>query len=229
MAADKPSFSAKAVEKTLLGLLEQRRGKTICPSEVARALDNKGFRTLMPLVREVAAKLQKRGRVLASQRGQPIEDVLAAKGPIRLSAPPSDYEGIDFREHPELYRVGRGERGVLSAEPYKSELLPLWRFKTPAIARESAAALWKAFVAYRSRRDFVGMDMARKFLQMGFTRARRYANHASGRKYDARGNALEAKPDAEKAQAASHFYAVWQKAERDRVYRRWRASLAEES
>ena len=28
------------------------------------------------------------------------------------------------------------------------------------------------------------MDMARKFLEMGFTRARRYANHSSGRKYD---------------------------------------------
>ncbi len=27
------------------------------------------------------------------------------------------------------------------------------------------------------------MDMARKFLQMGITRARRYANHKSGRKY----------------------------------------------
>ena len=27
------------------------------------------------------------------------------------------------------------------------------------------------------------MDMARKFLEMGFTRDRRYANHSSGRKY----------------------------------------------
>ena len=27
------------------------------------------------------------------------------------------------------------------------------------------------------------MDMARKFLQMGYTRSRRYANHASGKKY----------------------------------------------
>ena len=27
------------------------------------------------------------------------------------------------------------------------------------------------------------MDMCRKFLEMGFTRARRYANHNSGRKY----------------------------------------------
>jgi hypothetical protein len=32
------------------------------------------------------------------------------------------------------------------------------------------------------------MDMARKFLQMGFTRARRYANHASGKKYAADGS-----------------------------------------
>ena len=32
--------------------------------------------------------------------------------------------------------------------------------------------------------DFVGADMARKFLQMGFTRARRYANHRGGKKYD---------------------------------------------
>jgi hypothetical protein len=73
---------------------------------------------------------------------------------------------------------------VLIAEPYKSELLPLWRFKTPAIARRSAAALWSAFVAYRRADEPVGMDMARKFLQMGFTRARRYANHRSGVKYE---------------------------------------------
>ena len=39
------------------------------------------------------------------------------------------------------------------------------------------------FLSYRAEDDFVGMDMARKFLQMGYTRARRYANHKSGRKY----------------------------------------------
>ena len=36
---------------------------------------------------------------------------------------------------------------------------------------------------YKDVEDFVGMDMCRKFLEMGFTRARRYANHNSGRKY----------------------------------------------
>jgi len=35
-----------------------------------------------------------------------------------------DYTGIDFKKHPELYRIGIGEQGVLMAEPYKSEILP---------------------------------------------------------------------------------------------------------
>ena len=39
------------------------------------------------------------------------------------------------------------------------------------------------FLRYKARGDFVGMDMARKFLQMGYTRSRRYANHKGGRKY----------------------------------------------
>ncbi len=135
---------------------------------------------------------------------------------------------------PDLYRVGKGEQGVLIAEPYKSELLPLWRFRDVTVARASAAALWQAFVAYRQARDFVGMDMARKFLQMGFTRARRYANRRSGRKYEsrdvgrARGDRRQrvGVPDAEKAKAATIFYATWQKSERDRTYAKWRAEQA---
>ena len=39
------------------------------------------------------------------------------------------------------------------------------------------------------KNDFVGMDMCRKFLEMGFTRGfRRYANHKDGKKYDKNGN-----------------------------------------
>src|SRR5262245_25012948 len=88
-----------------------------------------------------------------------------------------DYRRLNLRSRPDLYRIGRGEQGVLLVEPYKSELLPLWRFRTPLIARKSAAALYRRFLKYRASGDFVGMDMARKFLQMGITRARRYANH----------------------------------------------------
>lgn len=80
-----------------------------------------------------------------------------------------DYKTIDFREHPELYRVGIGEQGVLMVEPYKSEILPHWRFKTPEIAQQSADEIRALFDRYKAANDFVGMDMARKFLQMGYT------------------------------------------------------------
>ncbi len=95
-----------------------------------------------------------------------------------------DFKNINFRENPELYQIGKGEQGVLLVEPYKSEILPYWRFRTPDIARESSEKIYQLFLEYRKQKDFVGMDMARKFLQMGYTRARRYANHKSGRKYN---------------------------------------------
>ncbi len=94
-----------------------------------------------------------------------------------------NYAALDLREHPELYRVGRGEQGVLLVEPYKSEILPHWRFKTPDVARESAAKIYELYTQYREAEDFVGMDMARKFIQMGWTRSLRYFNHKSGKKY----------------------------------------------
>ena len=132
------------------------------------------------------------------------------------------YFGIDFRAEPSRYVVGRGEEGVLTAEPYKSELLPMWAFRTPVIARRSAIKLWNAFVRYRRAGDFVGMDLARKFLQMGFTRARRYANHRSGQKYAPDGSVAPRSEDPEKAAAALQFYERWQRAEKDAGYRRWR-------
>jgi len=94
-----------------------------------------------------------------------------------------DFQSVDFRQHPELYRVGRGEQGVLLVQPYKAEILPHWRFKDAAAARESSATIYGLFEAYLKAQDFVGADMARKFIQMGYTRARRYANHAGGKKY----------------------------------------------
>ena len=130
-----------------------------------------------------------------------------------------DFEHIDFREHPELYQVGKGEQGVLLVEPYKSEILPHWRFKTPQIARKSAGKIYKIFLEYKSKEDFVGMDMARKFLQMGYTRSRRYANHKSGRKYQNKSNEeLEREEDPVKAESAKLFYEKWGKAREDKKY-----------
>lgn len=118
-----------------------------------------------------------------------------------------DFKTIDFRRHPELYRVGKGEQGVLLVEPYKGEILPHWRFKTVAEAKKSSATIYKMFLAYLKAEDLPGADMARKFLQMGWTRARRYANHTGGRKYDEQsGEELPRTEDAEKAAAAAVFY-----------------------
>lgn len=75
-----------------------------------------------------------------------------------------NFDALDFREHPELYRVGRGEQGVLFVEPYKSEILPHWRFATPEIARASSQAIYALFLDYLAKNDFVGADMARKQL-----------------------------------------------------------------
>ncbi len=60
-----------------------------------------------------------------------------------------DFKNIDFRTHPELYQVGRGEQGVLMIEPYKSEIVPHWRFRTPEIARTSARTIYKMFQDYK--------------------------------------------------------------------------------
>jgi len=148
---------------------------------------------------------------------------------------------VDHRAHPEAYRVGRGEQGVFQVEPYKSELLPLWRFATPDAARESSAAIRGAFEDYLAAGDLVGADMARKYLQMGYTRARRYARHRSGRKYvgpvpddrlgrsGAHGRA-ERPPEEEdpvKAESARIFKAAWDEVAADETYRRLKAEHVE--
>jgi len=136
---------------------------------------------------------------------------------------------VDYRQHPELYRIGKGEQGVLICEPYKSEIGQYWRFKSEEIAVESSARIYRMFLDYLAADDFVGADMARKYLQMGFTRARRYANYKGGRKYDkASGYSLleRGTGEDEKARAAAVFYAQWQLAERHQDYaaarRKWK-------
>jgi len=96
-----------------------------------------------------------------------------------------NYKELDFtdEETRELYRIGRGEQGVLLVRPYTNIICNHWRFKTPKIAVQSANKIFSLYLDYRDAGDFIGMDMCRKFLEMGFTRARRYANHNSGRKY----------------------------------------------
>ena len=96
-----------------------------------------------------------------------------------------DYKSLDFTdaETRKLYRIGRGEQGVLLVRPYTNDICAHWRFVDEEASTKSSDKIYSMFCEYKRRKDFIGMDMARKFLEMGFTRARRYANHSSGRKY----------------------------------------------
>ena len=130
-----------------------------------------------------------------------------------------DYKNLDLRKNPDLYRVGKGEQGVLMVEPYRTEIVQHWRFRTPEIAKESSAKIYEIFLEYKRQKDFVGMDMARKFLQMGITRARRYANHKSGRKYKkGTKEILPIEEDLEKAESAKIFSVKYYLAKNDEVY-----------
>lgn len=128
---------------------------------------------------------------------------------------------IDYRENPHLYRIGRGQQGVLICEPYKSEICAHWRFKTPKQAAHSSAHILKMFYDYIRCGDFVGADMAKKYLHMGFTRSRRYANHRDGRKYKSDGSVIPQALDAlvcDKAVSAIIFRDAWKKARENKTY-----------
>ena len=119
-----------------------------------------------------------------------------------------DYKNLMFEKNDKRYRIGRGEQGVLLVRPYTNDICKHWRFKTPKEAYISASAILFLYNSYRNIKDFVGMDMCRKFLEMGFTRARRYANHKDGKKYDENGNIRPQEEDwatSDKAKSAKIF------------------------
>jgi hypothetical protein len=106
---------------------------------------------------------------------------------------------------------------VLICEPYKSKICAYWRFKTVREAQVSSQNILGMFYTYIKDGDFVGADMAKKFLHMGFTRSRRYANHRDGKKYNDDGTIIPQEPD-EKAQSARIFYSAWKEARENETY-----------
>lgn len=98
-----------------------------------------------------------------------------------------NFKNIDCRKRLNCIKSAEGSRGIDGGAVY----LPCWRFKNPEIAKESSEKIYQLFLDYKEQDDFIGMDMACKFLQMGCTRSCCYANYKSGRKYDADGNVKE--------------------------------------
>ena len=121
-----------------------------------------------------------------------------------------NYKKLNFKDPKirKLYRIGRGEQGVLLVRPYTNFICRYWRFKTLKEAIYSSTRIKMLYNYFRAKKDFIGMDMCRKFLEMGFTRARRYANHKDGKKYGKDGKVLPQEKDwatSEKAKSAKRF------------------------
>ena len=138
---------------------------------------------------------------------------------------------LKFKPNDKRYRIGRGEQGVLLVRRYTDDICKYWKFKTPEIAFESASRILFLYHQYKEKKDFVGMDMCRKFLEMGFTRSRRYANHKDGRIYDEKFNRLPQEPDAltsAKAVSARVFRNARNVVTKDPIYvtmrKQWRSS-----
>ncbi len=78
------------IEEAILRLTAERgEGKSICPSEVARALagpDEKVWRLLMHPIRETAVALARQGRIAILRKGRPQDSSTPIRGVIRLAA-----------------------------------------------------------------------------------------------------------------------------------------------
>ena len=87
----RPSATPEDIETTILSLVEaQEPGKTIGPSDVARAIGGPhpyGWSPLMQPVRRVAVRLMKEGRLVILRKGRPVD--------------PDDFRGV--------YRIARPE------------------------------------------------------------------------------------------------------------------------
>ena len=82
-----------------------------------------------------------------------------------------DYKSLDFTdtETRKLYRIGRGEQGVLLVRPYTDNIRKYWRFRNTDVAESSSRSIYNLYSMYKEQKDFIGMDMCRKFLEMGLS------------------------------------------------------------
>lgn len=72
----------RSLEQTIVRLLSERSG-SLCPSDVARAVDLNNWRSQLEAVRRAARRLVVAGDVVITQGGR-VVDPSTAKGPIRI-------------------------------------------------------------------------------------------------------------------------------------------------
>ena len=85
---------------------------------------------------------------------------------------PGQTDVINYEAQPQRYPLDMDDEHVLSVAPYSERLLPYWRFASTTETALSAAQLYEWYIRYKEAGDFVGMDVARRLLRLGLTRAR---------------------------------------------------------
>ena len=85
-------MNKETIESAILALVEQRgAGKSICPSEAARAVWPEDWQRRMREVRSVAIGLARKGEISILRKGKPV-DPDDFKGVYRLSLPDAQDE-----------------------------------------------------------------------------------------------------------------------------------------
>ena len=83
--SDAPTPDDATVQAAVRALAQSRgTASSLCPSEVARALDADQWRRLMPVVRQAVAALARAGEVEVLQRGRVQSPDDPWRGPIRI-------------------------------------------------------------------------------------------------------------------------------------------------
>ncbi|ABV73679.1 hypothetical protein A1E_03750 [Rickettsia canadensis str. McKiel] len=81
---------------------------------------------------------------------------------------------IDYRKCPEAYRVGQGEQRVLICQPYTMQFCLIGSLTLLKLLKKVVKKIYEIFLKFLENNDFVGADIVRKYLQMGFTRSTHY-------------------------------------------------------
>ena len=90
---------------------------------------------------------------------------------------------VDYRANPEPTASARANRASWICEPYKGELVPL-AVQDAGGRHGEQQGDQQGVPGVPAAEGSFGRRLARKFLQIGLTRARRYTNYKGGRKYD---------------------------------------------
>lgn len=95
MSDPETSPSRNPVREAILSLIEARQeGRTICPSEAARAVSPQHWQKLMKDVRSEAVRLANSGEISIYRKGKPV-DPDTFKGVYRLGRPADAQDAQD--------------------------------------------------------------------------------------------------------------------------------------